>query len=54
MGNIKIQASQIPDIEMRIFTHHFMKVAEAYFEDPVHKKEFEEWQRNRQKASCQE
>ena len=50
MNEIKIDISQIPDVEWRVFTNHIMPVIEAYFEDPAHKKEFEEWKRKRGKA----
>ena len=50
MSNIKIDPSQIPDIEIRFIANWLRPAIEKYFSDLDHKREFEEWKKERSKA----
>ena len=43
----KIDTTQIPGIEWKIFSNHVMPIIEACFKDPIFQQEFEEWKKRK-------
>lgn len=49
MAQVKICPSKIPAVELRLLCSAIADAAEAYFSDPEHQRQFEEWQKERNK-----
>ncbi len=49
MGSIKIDISQISQVEKRILASRFYKTIKIFYENPVNLQRFEEWQKEKGK-----
>lgn len=49
MGSIKIDISQISQVEKRILASRFYEAIKVFYENPVNLQRFEEWQKEKGK-----
>lgn len=50
MPDVKINCSEIPELQMRLLSQAIIAAVEAYFADPINAARFEAWQKEHKEA----